>query len=202
VSVPAQIRAGRRFALLVLAATASVLALMPSPALAHATLVSSTPRQAERLAQLPDEVTFEFNQDISAPAYVIVTAPDDSSVTAGAPDVEARVVTQSLTDGPDGTYTMAYRAVSEDGQPVTGEITFTVGAADNAATPAPSSAASSAASPSPAASAARKPDDRAGAASVQIDGPFARRHAVAIGVGGVLFAAALFPLVMARRTEP
>ncbi len=69
---------------------------------------------------------------MTSPAYVIVTAPDGSSVASGTPRVDGVLVRQGLTEGPDGAYTMAFRAVSEDGHPVTGEITFTVGTASPA----------------------------------------------------------------------
>ena len=170
-------------------------AVLPSPASAHATLIGSSPRQDAQLDHLPDRVSFEFNQDMSAPAYVIVTAPDGSSVTEGDPDVDGAVVSQAVTNGPDGTYTMAYRAVSEDGHPVTGEITFTVGVASSAA-PGPSSAAS--ASPGPG-DEARTGSTGAEAAD---DESFLSRHVVAILVGLVLFGAAGALLLIARRTEP
>lgn len=160
---------------------------LPSPASAHASLVSSSPEQGQQLARLPDRVDFEFNQDMSSPAYVIVTAPDGSSVTDGDPVVEGAEVTQALTDGPDGSYTMAYRAVSEDGHPVTGEITFTVGAASS--DPASDS-------PAPATT------DRSTASSGDeaTDESFLGRHLLVIGVGVVLFGAAAVLLLIARRS--
>ena len=98
---------------------------------AHASLVASDPTEGQQLDTLPDSVSFEFSEAMSEPAYVAVTGPDGSSVIAGEPTVTGAVVSQTL-DGSDvpGTYTMAYRAVSEDGHPVTGQITFTVGGSD------------------------------------------------------------------------
>ena len=52
-------------------------------------------------------VSFEFSDPIRPPAYVV--------------------------DGGEGTYTMAYRAMSADGHPVTGQITFSVGDASTEA---------------------------------------------------------------------
>lgn len=169
------------------------LAVLPAaPAAAHAALLSSSPAQGDRLRVLPAEVTFEFNQDMSAPAYVIVTAPDGSSVTDGDPEVDGAVVRQAVSEGPEGTYTMAYRVVSEDGHPVTGEIAFTVGDGGPDPTGTPSEATPEAGAPAP---------STADPAPGQGDS-FARRHVVALAVGAALFSAALLLLLLARRTEP
>ncbi|MBB3043801.1 copper resistance protein CopC [Nocardioides sp. LMS-CY] len=174
------------------------LAVLPAaPAAAHAALVSSSPAQGDRLRVLPAEVTFEFNQDMSAPAYVIVTAPDGSSVTDGDPEVDGAVVRQAVSEGPEGTYTMAYRVVSEDGHPVTGEIAFTVGDGGPDPTGTPSAAAPSEATPEAGGPARSTADPAPGQGD-----SFARRHVVAIAVGAALFSAALLLLLLARRTEP
>lgn len=107
---------------------------IPAPALAHATLVASSPRDGDQLQSLPGQVRFEFSEKMSAPAYVVVTTPDGTSATVGDPDVEGALVSQQLTDGPDGAYVIAYRAVSKDGHPLTGEIDFLVGDTSSQAT--------------------------------------------------------------------
>ena len=173
------------------ALAALVLIGLPAPASAHATLVGSTPTQGQHLDALPDEVSFEFNQDMASPAYVIVTAPDGSSVADGPPQVDGAVVRQAVTDGPEGSYTMAYRAVSEDGHPVTGEITFSIGAAGTAA---PS--ASTGRPTSPSSTATSTPDP---AAAADGDGP-GRRVGLLVGLG--IFAAAGLLLLLSRRAGP
>lgn len=178
----------------VLLCAAGLTVLVPTPAWAHAALVDSSPHQGEQFDELPAQVRFEFSQDMSAPAYVIVTAPDGSSVTTGDPQVDGPVVSQDITDGPDGTYTMAYRAVSEDGHPVTGEITFLVG-----------SGSTSTGSPESGPSAAEPgPDDASigDAPEAATDDSFVSRHLVAVSVGIALFLLAGLMLLLARRTAP
>lgn len=179
---------GPRTALALLAGVLLLLATAPA-AYAHAALVSSSPAQGEVVPTLPAEVVFTFNQDMSAPAYVIVTAPDGSSVTDGDPEVDGARVTQALTDGPEGTYTMAYRAVSEDGHPVTGQITFTLGTAGSIT--APTSSADAAPSTAPSAG-------EAGSATSVDGGGAGRRNAILVGVGLVVLAAGL--LLLSRRS--
>lgn len=104
---------------------------VPTPAFAHATLVSTSPGAGDQLKRLPDEMRLEFSEQMSAPAYVVVTAPDGTSVTVGDPVVDGALVEQELKDGPDGAYTIAYRAASEDGHPLTGELDFVVGEAED-----------------------------------------------------------------------
>ncbi len=101
--------------------------LLAPPAWAHATLVDSSPHRGERLDILPAQIQLEFSEEMMTPANVVVTGPDGSSVTSGSPVVEGSVVRQALVPGPNGAYTLAYRAVSRDGHPLTGEISFVVG---------------------------------------------------------------------------
>ena len=134
----------RRLATLV----ALLVALIPgallataAPASAHAALVSSDPADGSRVASLPAEVTLEFNEEISDPAYVVVTAPDGVRVNSGDAVVRGARVTQDLdAQGlalPAGSYTLAYRVVSADGHPISGEQTFEVTSATAADPAAP-----------------------------------------------------------------
>lgn len=165
-----------------------VLAWNPTPAYAHATLVSSSPSEGERLAAAPTTVSFEFSEEMSAPAYVVVTPPDDEDLLVGDPDVDGNVVRQQVRPGgSEGTWTTAVRAVSQDGHPVTAQITFNVGAGvgDD------SSAAS-----------AESDDDEGSATSTSPDrdgGGWSRTQTdVAVGAGLFLLAGLL--LVLARRS--
>lgn len=118
----------------VLAATVlagvALLGFAPGPAWAHATLVGSSPEQGEWVDQLPTEVVLEFSQEMSAPAYVVVTAPDGRQLTTGEPVVDGAEVRQTLAAADvDGEVTVALRVVSSDGHPVTGQVVFGVGEA-------------------------------------------------------------------------
>lgn len=192
--MPTSPRLRRRIGAAVLLA-AVLAALLPAPAWAHATLVGSSPQQGERIDELPTEVRFEFSEDMSSPAYVILTAPDGTSVTTGEPKVDGPVVTQDITNGADGAYTMAYRAVSEDGHPLTGEITFSVGTGGEVS-----------ASPESLASADESDQAQAtsGTTSAEPSSEVARlsRHQMALSVGMGLFLLAALLLLLARRAGP
>lgn len=189
---------------LLLGAAVAVLWTAPG-AYAHAALVASDPREGSTLDALPSAVSFEFSEEMSAPAYVVVTGPDGSSVASGDPQVRGAIVTQEL-DGSNapGSYTMAYRAVSADGHPVTGQITFSVGEPAASGTPsdAASASASDAASPSasPSASApAVSPSSGAAAAGPADTEGFWERRGLQIGGAAALLVAASGAWLLSRR---
>lgn len=169
---------------------------------AHASLVNSDPREGQTLDALPAAVSFEFSEAMSEPAYVVVTAPDGSSVTTGEPQVDGAIVSQRLASGGGGgTYTMAYRAVSADGHPVTGQIAFTVGggaASSPSASAEPTAPSSAASSEAPVASPAAP-----GAASSADAGDgegFWESRGLQVGGAAVLLLAAAGAWYLSRRT--
>lgn len=113
------------------AAVLAVLALLvgAAPASAHATLVSSDPAEGEVVATVPDVVTFTFDEPVNLTAdavRVFDAAGDPVDSTAAARDT---VVTADLPDSlDDGTYVVTWRAVSSDGHPISGSLTFSIGA--------------------------------------------------------------------------
>lgn len=104
-----------------------IVGLPAAPAWAHAALVSSDPSDGQRLAALPGSATLTFNEEISPPSYVVVTAPDGSRADQGEPRVHGTKVAVDLAKGQEGTYALAFRVISADGHPVTGRLTFVVG---------------------------------------------------------------------------
>lgn len=114
----------------------AVLALMlagAGPAAAHATLQSTDPAQNSVVATAPQAVTLTFSEAVSLSGdSVRVLDPAGKAVDTGGPahadgkDNTARV---GLNSGlANGTYTVAWRAVSEDSHPIGGAFTFSVGA--------------------------------------------------------------------------
>ncbi|MYU32926.1 hypothetical protein GTW52_07360 [Streptomyces sp. SID8358] len=105
-----------------------------SPASAHAALTGSDPQDGSVVATAPEEVTLTFSEEIAVGGDSIrVLGPDGERADTGEP--------RDLTDGgpvrygvalhsglPDGTYTVAWQAVSADSHPVAGAFTFSVGA--------------------------------------------------------------------------
>lgn len=111
----------------VAAALYVVLVHAAAPASAHATLVGSDPKDGARLDTEPANVSITFNEDMSTPAQLQVTAPDGATLADGDPVVDGTTVTQALdASGYAGTYTIAYRVVSADGHPISGELTYDV----------------------------------------------------------------------------
>lgn len=179
------------------------------PASAHAALVSSDPRDGATLDRLPGRISFTFGEDVVSPAYVVVRAADGSDVTSGEPVVDGVRVIQELAGPVTGEVTMAYRVVSVDGHPITGELAFTVskpakpapaaddpaaddpGADDPADDPAADPADDPATDEEPAAS------DLAGTAAESE--PYVVRHLSHFLLGGFLVVAAAVLLLLSRK---
>ncbi|WP_425336685.1 copper resistance protein CopC [Streptomyces profundus] len=120
-------------AFLLVAGTLAALLLGAGPAAAHATLTGSTPADGEVVAMAPTEVGLTFSEQVSL--------SDDDGIRVLDPEGE-RVDTGGLLrrDGAgayavalkaelaDGTYTVAWQAVSNDSHPIAGAFTFSVGA--------------------------------------------------------------------------
>ncbi|MFG2845720.1 FixH family protein [Kitasatospora sp. NPDC048296] len=113
-----------------------LLALMlagAGPASAHATLDSTDPRQNSVVATAPQAVTLTFSETVSLSSdSVRVLDPAGKAVDAGNPahaDGQGNTARVALNSGlANGTYTVAWRAVSEDSHPVGGAFTFSIGA--------------------------------------------------------------------------
>jgi methionine-rich copper-binding protein CopC len=118
-------RGGRLAAAALLAISITVTAV--APAWGHAVLTGSTPKDGASVKSLSDEVVLTFDENVAAPAFVVVKAPDGSTISDGDAAVLDNTVTQAVTPpGEAGRYTMSYRVVSADGHPITGKLSFTV----------------------------------------------------------------------------
>jgi methionine-rich copper-binding protein CopC len=112
--------------------------LVASPAAAHDQLVGTVPADGARGAA-PGRVEFRFD-DVVLNRYgqLAVTGPDGRRYDRGAPQVVDNTIATDLAPLPrTGVYTAAYRIVSADGHPVSGEIRFTVTAVTPGASAAP-----------------------------------------------------------------
>ncbi|MEV3948247.1 copper resistance protein CopC [Streptomyces halstedii] len=115
-----------------------------SPASAHAALTGSDPQDGAVVATAPEEVALTFSEQIAVSDDSIrVLDPSGERADTGAP--------RELTDGgpvrygvalhsglPDGTYTVAWQAVSADSHPVSGAFTFSIGAPSDTTVALPS----------------------------------------------------------------
>lgn len=104
--------------------------VLAAPATAHATVVSSSPRDGDRLQSAPAAVTITFDEPVGL-GYLHVTNQNGTRVDAANathPGGNATKITDRLRSGlGDGTYTASFRIVSADGHPVAGTIRFVVG---------------------------------------------------------------------------
>ena len=112
-------------------AGALVALILPAgPASAHADLLRTDPAAGTVVDSLPAAVTLTFSEAVQpVVAQIQVIAPDGSPAgggrisTAAAPTLRIPM----RKGGPDGTYAVSYRVVSDDGHPETGVVTFSVG---------------------------------------------------------------------------
>ncbi|MFF6907564.1 copper resistance CopC/CopD family protein [Streptomyces sp. NPDC012389] len=125
-------------AALVAALTGLLLGLMlagAGPASAHAALTGSDPQDGAVVATAPKEVTLTFSEAIAVgDGSIRVLDPSSKRADTGAEP-------KDLSDGstvrygvelhsglPDGTYTVAWQAISADSHPISGAFTFSIGA--------------------------------------------------------------------------
>lgn len=114
-----------------LAATAAFLMTGATPALAHATLTSSSPADGAVPASAPASVRLTFDEAVRpVPADTRVIDPAGRSIS-GAVAGNGATVTIALraTGGTTmpGTYTVSWRVISADSHPVAGAVSFSIG---------------------------------------------------------------------------
>lgn len=105
------------------------------PASAHAALTGSDPQDGAVVDTAPKEVTLTFSEQVAmGDDSIRVLDPGGKRADTGAAprDLQSGSTVKygvSLHTGlPDGTYTVAWQAVSADSHPVSGAFTFSVGA--------------------------------------------------------------------------
>ena len=120
------VRTSARVAVTALAvATASLLLLAGAgPAAAHARLVRAVPGNGSTLETAPSRVTLVFDEEMRPPSAIVVTGPTGVEVQHGTVAVADNTATVAVQVTASGTYRVAFRVVSADGHPVTGETTF------------------------------------------------------------------------------
>ncbi|MDX3215057.1 copper resistance protein CopC [Streptomyces sp. ME02-6991-2B] len=113
-----------------------------APASAHAALVGSDPAQGSVVATAPAQVRLTFSEGVLLSRDAIrVLGPDGSRAETGDANDGGRGNTTAvvaLRPGlGDGTYTVAWKAVSADSHPVAGAFTFSIGAPSKTSVPLP-----------------------------------------------------------------
>ncbi|GAA4746614.1 hypothetical protein GCM10023350_34220 [Nocardioides endophyticus] len=115
--------------IVVLAAMTAVVLGGAGPASAHATLVATDPAEGAVLAEAPEQVTFTFNEAvIGVPTGIRVYDARGGEVASSASVSGSQLHVDLDEEVGDGTLVVVWRLVSEDGHPIGGSLTFSVGA--------------------------------------------------------------------------
>ncbi|MFD4026111.1 copper resistance CopC/CopD family protein [Streptomyces sp. NPDC058576] len=115
------------------------------PASAHAALTGSDPRDGAVVDTAPKEVTLSFSEAIAVGDDSIrVLDPSGKRADTGAEPKDlsegstVRYGVALHTGLPDGTYTVAWQAISADSHPISGAFTFSIGAPSDTTVALPS----------------------------------------------------------------
>lgn len=106
-----------------------LLALSAIGVSAHAALVSTNPTEGEILPSAPSEITITFNesvQPIDGAFRLFDGLQTETPLSARASGHD--VVVTTPTEMADGSWALAWRVVSADGHPISGVLTFAIGA--------------------------------------------------------------------------
>ncbi|MBW5483062.1 copper resistance CopC/CopD family protein [Streptomyces bambusae] len=119
---------------LVLAALLATLFAAAAPATAHAALTASDPKEGAVVATAPAQVSLSFSEQVAmGDDSIRVMDPQGRRVDTGelrdmCSGSTVRYGTALHSGLPNGTYTVAWQAVSADSHPISGAFTFSIGA--------------------------------------------------------------------------
>jgi copper transport protein len=116
-------------ALLLLLALLGLLLGPAGPANSHSNLIGTDPAEGAVLDAVPEQVRFTFDEAVAAvPDGVRVFDADGGPVESSAEVTGAELAVRLTPQPAPGTLVVGWRVVSEDGHPVSGSLTFSVGA--------------------------------------------------------------------------
>ena len=122
------VRRGLVWAVVVTLTTAALLMATASPAMAHATLLSTTPTGDELLSRGPDAVKLRFDEPVEVVDGAIrVFGPSGDRVDRGDVAVDGATLRAPFDSDAQGTYTVAWRVLSEDSHNLEGSFVFHIG---------------------------------------------------------------------------
>lgn len=135
-SLPQVRRSGVLLALVAL--VAALVLGTAAPASAHALLVSTDPVEGSVLPESPERITFTFSEAVTSvpdgvQAYDAAGEPLGSAVEVSGEEVGV-VLDEEVAEG---TVVVVWRVLSDDGHPVSGSLTFSVGAPSPTVVPPP-----------------------------------------------------------------
>lgn len=125
-------------ALLVLVFVPAMLLGLARPAHAHAHLTRSDPAEGAVLQTAPDRVLFTFDEAVRGVPGGVQVFDAQGQLVEARPAVKGTELEVGLPVRPgNGTTVITWRVVSEDGHPISGALTFSVGAPTPVTAPAP-----------------------------------------------------------------
>jgi copper transport protein len=119
-----------------LAGVLLVVVPLASRAGAHATLVGTSPADDSVVDAVPERVELQFDEPVEVvDGGIQVIAPDGSRADRGPvdPDDDGATLVVPIEGAGEGTYTVAWRVISEDSHNLTGSFVFHVGVETGAA---------------------------------------------------------------------
>ena len=136
-------RLARLFALTVIAAIGLLIFAGPTPASAHAKLLSTSPTNGQALDQGPTQVVLTFDEPVTVQT-LRATSDDGTEVQLGEPTISGNNVTATWPGGQKGgLYRVGYLVTSTDGHVIDGVLIFTyTTASPGTPPPAPGSSTS------------------------------------------------------------
>ncbi|PZP17866.1 MAG: copper resistance protein CopC [Brachybacterium faecium] len=102
--------------------------LVPAPAHAHDSLISSDPVDGATLETSPEQITLTYSADVLEVSPVVQMSESDSGEPVElTPVIDGPTVTAEIPEPLAArTHTVQWRVVSSDGHPIEGSFTFTV----------------------------------------------------------------------------
>lgn len=116
---------------LVVALTALALLGTAAPASAHAALVDTDPDEGAVVATAPETLVLTFNEPVRLTSRDVVVHDADGDPVPSSSRADGTEVSVDLADAAalaDGTYVVSWTVLSDDGHPLSGALTFSVGA--------------------------------------------------------------------------
>ncbi len=111
--------------------------LVPTAAFAHDEVVGTSPRNGEEVAALPEEVRIDLGERPRSGSGS-VTGPNGQELRRGEVEIDARTLVIPVRSAARrGIYEIEFRAVSRDGHPVVGSLSFAL-VRQRTASPSPS----------------------------------------------------------------
>ncbi len=133
----------RIFTLTVIAAVGLLIFAGPTPASAHAKLISTSPTNGQALDQGPSQIVMTFDEPVTVQT-LRATSDDGTEVQLGEPTISGNNVTATWPGGQKGgLYRVGYLVTSQDGHVIDGVLIFTYTTATPGTPPAAPGSSSS-----------------------------------------------------------